>query len=203
MFQGPVITTGCELDVQGVPADTVRSTQLFAPKISSSITDNPEGALSLEDLVLGKASFSLPIEGSADRMELPKSVQQEFREGSCDQQKMRAVGYQADVVPKSIEEKIQEDISVDFASSLRKSLTHPSINQPHRGNERRKPGRPIMHRGNPDDPGLTEKERRRLKRRIANRESARRVRNRRQDEMEDMQIKASATTLLAPCLDVK
>jgi len=57
------------------------------------------------------------------------------------------------------------------------------------GKERRKVGRPIMHKGDPDDPTLTEKERRRIKRRIANRESARRVRYRRQEELEEMQLK--------------
>jgi len=58
-----------------------------------------------------------------------------------------------------------------------------------KGKERRKVGRPIIHKGDPDDPGLTEKQRGRLKRRIANRESARRVRNRRQKEMEELQIR--------------
>ena len=53
-------------------------------------------------------------------------------------------------------------------------------------------GRPIMHKGDPDDPALTDKERRRIKRRIANRESAQRVRHRRQEEMEEMQLKACA-----------
>ena len=48
-----------------------------------------------------------------------------------------------------------------------------------------------MHKGDPDDPELTEKERRRIKRRIANRESARRVRYRREEEMEEMQIRVS------------
>lgn len=57
------------------------------------------------------------------------------------------------------------------------------------GKEKRKVGRPIMHKGDPDDPRLSEKERRRIKRRIANRESARRVRSRRQEELEEMQLK--------------
>jgi len=57
------------------------------------------------------------------------------------------------------------------------------------GKERRKVGRPIMHKGDPNDPTLTEKERRGIKRRIANRESARRVRHRRQEELEEMQLK--------------
>ena len=59
------------------------------------------------------------------------------------------------------------------------------------GKERRKVGRPIMHKGEPNDPGLTERERRRIKRRIANRESAQRVRHRRQEEMGEMQIRVS------------
>lgn len=52
-------------------------------------------------------------------------------------------------------------------------------------------GRPIAYRGDPNAPELTDQERRRIKRRIANRESARRVRHKRQEELEDMQIKAS------------
>jgi hypothetical protein len=56
-----------------------------------------------------------------------------------------------------------------------------------------------MHKGDPDDPGLTEKERRRIKRRIANRESARRVRYRRQEEMEEMQIEVSTCSQQGEC----
>lgn len=63
------------------------------------------------------------------------------------------------------------------------------------GKEKKKVGRPIAYRGDPNAPELTDQERRRIKRRIANRESARRVRHKRQEELEDMQIKASATIL--------
>jgi hypothetical protein len=59
------------------------------------------------------------------------------------------------------------------------------------GKERRRVGRPVAYRGDPDAPELTEKERRRIKRRIANRESAQRVRHRRQEELEEMQIKVN------------
>ncbi|CAL8465699.1 g5235 [Coccomyxa elongata] len=45
----------------------------------------------------------------------------------------------------------------------------------------RKVGRPIIYTGNMGDPGLTSAERRAMRRRIANRESARRVRVRRQE----------------------
>ena len=51
-------------------------------------------------------------------------------------------------------------------------------------------GRPIAYCGDPNSPDLTPAERRRIKRRIANRESARRVRARRQDTIEEMAIKA-------------
>ena len=51
-------------------------------------------------------------------------------------------------------------------------------------------GRPIAYCGDPNSPDLTPAERRRIKRRIANRESARRVRARRQDMVEEMAIKA-------------
>jgi len=52
-------------------------------------------------------------------------------------------------------------------------------------------GRPVAYQGDPDAPELSEKERRRIKRRIANRESAQRVRHRRQEELEEMQLKVS------------
>lgn len=63
-------------------------------------------------------------------------------------------------------------------------------------NEKRKVGRPIIYCGDPDSPDLTPQERRRIRRRIANRESARRVRAKRQDLLEDMSIKASPPYLL-------
>ena len=45
---------------------------------------------------------------------------------------------------------------------------------------RKKLGRPLVYEGDPDtDPTLTEEQRRRIRRRIANRESARRVRDKR------------------------
>ena len=52
-------------------------------------------------------------------------------------------------------------------------------------------GRPIAYQGDPNAPHLTEQERRRIKRRIANRESARRVRNKRQEALEGMQSNVS------------
>jgi uncharacterized membrane-anchored protein YhcB (DUF1043 family) len=58
-----------------------------------------------------------------------------------------------------------------------------------KGKEKKKVGRPIAYRGDPNAPELTDAERRRIKRRIANRESARRVRHKRQEELEEMQIK--------------
>ena len=67
-------------------------------------------------------------------------------------------------------------------------------------------GRPIIYSGDPDAPNLTPQERRRIRRRIANRESARRVRAKRQDLIEEMSIKVcmaahspfSAGSLLLP-----
>ncbi len=55
--------------------------------------------------------------------------------------------------------------------------------------EKRKVGRPIIYTGDPDAPDLSPQERRRIRRRIANRESARRVRAKRQDLLEEMSIK--------------
>ena len=48
-------------------------------------------------------------------------------------------------------------------------------------------GRPIEYYGDADAPNLTPAERRRIRRRIANRESARRVRSRRLGELEEAQ----------------
>ena len=56
----------------------------------------------------------------------------------------------------------------------------------------KKVGRPIAYKGDPNAPNLTESERRRIKRRIANRESARRVRARRQGTLEELQVKVSS-----------
>lgn len=54
---------------------------------------------------------------------------------------------------------------------------------------RRRAGRPITYNGDPDAKNLTEGERRKVKRRIANRESARRVQARRAGTLEELQIK--------------
>ncbi|CAL5226238.1 g9082 [Coccomyxa viridis] len=50
-------------------------------------------------------------------------------------------------------------------------------------NPGRKAGRPIMYTGDPNAPGLTSLERRTIARRYANRQSARRIRLRRQDHL--------------------
>lgn len=55
-------------------------------------------------------------------------------------------------------------------------------------------GRPIAYKGDPDSILLTEGERRKVKRRIANRDSARRVRARRAETLEELQIKAGQMT---------
>ncbi|KAK9917908.1 hypothetical protein WJX75_009443 [Coccomyxa subellipsoidea] len=57
-----------------------------------------------------------------------------------------------------------------------------------KGNNKKKVGRPITYKGDPEASNLTEEEKRRIKRRIANRESARRVRQKRHDLMEDLQV---------------
>ena len=60
------------------------------------------------------------------------------------------------------------------------------VSAQHPAEGKRKVGRPIAYCGDPDSPDLTPAERRRIKRRIANRESARRVRARRQGDIEEM-----------------
>lgn len=57
---------------------------------------------------------------------------------------------------------------------------------------KRKVGRPIIDRVPIDSPHLTEAERRRMKRRVDNRESARRVRNKRQSYLQEISNKISA-----------
>ncbi len=55
-------------------------------------------------------------------------------------------------------------------------------------------GRPIAYCGDPNSPELTQAERRRIMRRIANRESARRVRVRRIDLLDDMAKQVGASS---------
>lgn len=61
----------------------------------------------------------------------------------------------------------------------------------------KKVGRPIAYKGDPNASNLTETERRRIKRRIANRESARRVRARRQETLEELQHRVGYMTHLS------
>ncbi|KAL4444964.1 hypothetical protein ABPG77_004014 [Micractinium sp. CCAP 211/92] len=62
------------------------------------------------------------------------------------------------------------------------------------GEGQKKLGRPLAYKGDPDSPELTDAERRKIKRRIANRESARRVRAKRAELLEELQIKVTALT---------
>ncbi|KAL0029497.1 hypothetical protein WJX77_011945 [Trebouxia sp. C0004] len=55
--------------------------------------------------------------------------------------------------------------------------------------KKKKVGRPITYNGDPNAPELTEAERRKVKRRIANRESARRVQQRRKEMIDELQHK--------------
>ena len=55
--------------------------------------------------------------------------------------------------------------------------------------QKKKVGRPITYNGDPNAPELNEAERRRVKRRIANRESARRVQQRRKEMIDEVQHK--------------
>ena len=54
---------------------------------------------------------------------------------------------------------------------------------------KKKVGRPITYNGDPNAPELSEAERRKVKRRIANRESARRVQQRRKEMIDELQHK--------------
>lgn len=67
---------------------------------------------------------------------------------------------------------------------------------------RKKVGRPIAYKGDPNAANLTEAERRRIKRRIANRESARRVRARRQETLEELHIRVSHSAFDA-CIPIR
>ena len=55
----------------------------------------------------------------------------------------------------------------------------------------RKLGRPMLCTGDPNAPGLTSSERQTIARRNANRHSAKRVCLRRQDELEQLQVKVN------------
>ena len=60
-------------------------------------------------------------------------------------------------------------------------------------------GRPIAYSGDPFSPALQPDERRVILRRIANRESARRVRARRQDELDRLSQRVSLPCSLRGC----
>ena len=60
----------------------------------------------------------------------------------------------------------------------------------------KKIGRPLTDSGNPDEPGLRDDERRRIRRRMANRESARRVRERRIESKAKMEAKVRPTLMM-------
>jgi hypothetical protein len=66
--------------------------------------------------------------------------------------------------------------------------------------EKRKVGRPIAYCGDINSPDLTPSERRRILRRIANRELARRVRARRLDLLDDMAQKVCPLRMPCACL---
>lgn len=61
---------------------------------------------------------------------------------------------------------------------------------------KKKVGRPITYNGDPNAPELTEAERRKVKRRIANRESARRVQQRRKEMIDELQHKVTSVAAL-------
>ena len=62
---------------------------------------------------------------------------------------------------------------------------------------RRHRGRPVKYQGDPNAPGLDAEERRQLLRRIANRESARRMRKRHLDELHDLSTEVCHIALCA------
>ena len=62
--------------------------------------------------------------------------------------------------------------------------------------EKKKVGRPITYVGDPEAVDLTEEERRTIRRRIANRESARRVRQKQHDLMDALYFKVRGPTVL-------
>ena len=67
---------------------------------------------------------------------------------------------------------------------------------------KRRVGRPIAYHGDPNSPHLTPAERRRMKRRVANRESARRVRARRFMQIDAMAIKVVIPAVSAVAVQV-
>ncbi|KAL0019558.1 hypothetical protein WJX79_001231 [Trebouxia sp. C0005] len=91
----------------------------------------------------------------------------------------------------SDEESDPEQDAAPRRSSRKRSATQAS-----RGGDdqdwsklKKKVGRPITYNGDPNAPELTEAERRKVKRRIANRESARRVQQRRKEMIDELQHK--------------
>jgi hypothetical protein len=64
--------------------------------------------------------------------------------------------------------------------------------------ETRRLGRPVTYKGDPESSQLSDGERKRVKRRIANRESARRVRQKRQVLMEELHCKVGHMKIPLP-----
>ncbi|DBB10757.1 TPA: hypothetical protein ACH3X3_007241 [Trebouxia sp. C0006] len=98
-------------------------------------------------------------------------------------------------VPVEAKEEIKEeqlthtdhsDFSAATASSTERNGFQSFCTSGSEEKVRKKVGRPIAYKGDPNAANLTEAERRRIKRRIANRESARRVRARRQETLEEL-----------------
>ncbi|KAK9826116.1 hypothetical protein WJX81_004835 [Elliptochloris bilobata] len=110
-----------------------------------------------------------------------------------------------EVHSESDHEDEDEDASDDGAITRRRrprrSTRFAGGGQASKPTEKRRVGRPIEYYGDADAPNLTPAERRRIRRRIANRESARRVRSRRLGELEEAQKTVAA--LQANCMRLR
>lgn len=147
--------------------------QSWAPKLADCLISEPG------NVVMGKSDGSLhgPV----------ISASLESTQGTL-QQRAGSRSLPSELGDDASQQEFSE-LSDDEEDLRLTKVTKPTYKRGRKGKEKKKVGRPIAYRGDPNAPELTEQERRRIKRRIANRESARRVRHKRQEELEDMQIK--------------
>ncbi|KAL3161584.1 hypothetical protein ABBQ32_010445 [Trebouxia sp. C0010 RCD-2024] len=80
----------------------------------------------------------------------------------------------------------QSELSAEPAPSVELAHAVEKVSQDTKPSIEKKVGRPIAYKGDPNASNLSDPERRRIKRRIANRESARRVRARRHGTLEEL-----------------
>jgi hypothetical protein len=143
--------------------------------MDSETANNVLGSTSMVDHISDDSTATSDEGSDADDAPFkPRATRQKGREA---RQKLRAL-----ISEETKSVKREREGSSDSSGPSR------SGQQPKTG-EKKKVGRPITYKGDPNSAHLTEGERKRIKRRIANRESARRVRQKRLELLDELQLK--------------